>query len=63
MDTPSSFASGPSTSEYRQKLIKACVDAFKSSFLGLSTIIIIEADGLLLNSQCYPRRWPREVEC
>lgn len=32
VDTPSSFASGPSTNEYRQKLIKACVDAFKSLF-------------------------------
>ncbi|KAF5373911.1 hypothetical protein D9758_000774 [Tetrapyrgos nigripes] len=30
VDTPSSFASGPaSTTEHRQKLIKACIDAFK----------------------------------
>lgn len=30
VDTPSSFASGPSSNDHRQRLIKACVDAFKS---------------------------------
>lgn len=37
IDTPSSFASGPGTSEHRQKLIKACVDAFRSK-LSTSTL-------------------------
>ncbi|KAF8912084.1 Pre-mRNA cleavage complex II protein Clp1-domain-containing protein [Gymnopilus junonius] len=33
VDTPSSFASGPSSNNQRQKLIKACVDAFKINMI------------------------------
>ena len=32
VDTPSSFGAGTGASDHRHKLIKACVDAFKSSF-------------------------------
>lgn len=30
VDTPSSFASGSGINDHRQKLIRACIDAFKS---------------------------------
>lgn len=40
MDTPSSFASGPSANDHRHKLIKACIEAFKSKLLKMSPVRI-----------------------
>lgn len=33
VDTPSSFGSGPAANDHRQKLIRACIDAFRSRCL------------------------------
>jgi len=38
VDTPSSFASGPSSNDHRHKLIKACIEAFKSASSSLERI-------------------------
>jgi len=46
VDTPSSFASGPSTSEHRQKLIKACVDAFR-----INVILVVGHEKLNVEMQ------------
>jgi polyribonucleotide 5'-hydroxyl-kinase len=44
VDTPSSFASGPGSGDHRQKLIKACVEAFKSQLhLPCATPIIFRS--------------------
>ncbi len=59
VDTPSSLGSGPASStEHRQRLIKACVESFRSEeyFLSHSGMSNIE------NSQCHSRRGARKTE-
>ncbi|KAF8969715.1 Pre-mRNA cleavage complex II protein Clp1-domain-containing protein [Flammula alnicola] len=46
VDTPSSFASGPSSNTHRQKLIKACIDAFR-----INMIIVVGHDKLSVEMQ------------
>ncbi|KAJ7286129.1 hypothetical protein C8J57DRAFT_1286803 [Mycena rebaudengoi] len=46
VDTPSSFASGPGSSDERQKLIKACVDAFK-----INVILVVGHEKLNVEMQ------------
>ncbi|KAF9469333.1 Pre-mRNA cleavage complex II protein Clp1-domain-containing protein [Collybia nuda] len=46
VDTPSSFASGPGANEHRQKLIKACVDAFK-----INVILVVGHEKLNVEMQ------------
>ncbi|KAJ6624529.1 Pre-mRNA cleavage complex II protein Clp1-domain-containing protein [Mycena sp. CBHHK59/15] len=46
VDTPSSFASGPGTNDDRQKLIKACVDAFK-----INVILVVGHEKLNVEMQ------------
>lgn len=36
VDTPSSFASGPTSNDHRLRLIKACIEAFRSMSLQLT---------------------------
>jgi hypothetical protein len=63
VDTPSSFASSPSSSstpDHRQTLIRACVDAFRSK---LSQKHFRMSCSLGRRSQRDPRRGPRETEC
>lgn len=66
IDTPSSFASSPSSSstpDHRQMLIRACVDAFRSklSFYLRNDFRMSCLFGC--RSQRDPRRGPRETEC
>lgn len=68
IDTPSSFASSPSSSstpDYRQTLIRACVDAFrgKLSLYPGNTSSKMSCCSLGCCSQRDPRRGPRETEC
>lgn len=46
VDTPSSFASGPGSGDHRQKLIKACVDAFK-----INVILVVGHEKLNVEMQ------------
>ncbi|KAJ7172191.1 Pre-mRNA cleavage complex II protein Clp1-domain-containing protein [Mycena filopes] len=46
VDTPSSFASGPGSSDERQRLIKACVDAFK-----INVILVVGHEKLNVEMQ------------
>ncbi|KAJ7583008.1 Pre-mRNA cleavage complex II protein Clp1-domain-containing protein [Mycena floridula] len=46
VDTPSSFASGPGSSDQRQKLIKACVDAYK-----INVILVVGHEKLNVEMQ------------
>jgi len=46
VDTPSSFASGPGSGDQRQKLIKACVDAFK-----INVILVVGHEKLNVEMQ------------
>ncbi|KAF9484671.1 Clp1-domain-containing protein [Pholiota conissans] len=46
VDTPSSFASGPSSNTHRQKLIKACIDAFR-----INMILVVGHDKLSVEMQ------------
>jgi len=66
IDTPSSFASSPSSSttpDHRQTLIRACVDAFRSKCIFLSRKHFRMSCSLGCRSQRDPRRGPRETEC
>ncbi|TFK42324.1 Pre-mRNA cleavage complex II protein Clp1-domain-containing protein [Crucibulum laeve] len=46
VDTPSSFASGPSANDHRHKLIKACVDAFN-----INVILVVGHEKLNVEMQ------------
>lgn len=60
VDTPSSFASGPSSgADSRHTLIKACVDAFQSISISLS-LPFSSRD--TIPSKRHPRRRPRKAQ-
>ncbi|KAF9077161.1 hypothetical protein BDP27DRAFT_1379573 [Rhodocollybia butyracea] len=46
VDTPSSFGSGPATNDHRQKLIRACIDAFR-----INTILVVGHEKLNVEMQ------------
>ncbi|KJA27017.1 hypothetical protein HYPSUDRAFT_35536 [Hypholoma sublateritium FD-334 SS-4] len=46
VDTPSTFASGPSSNAHRQQLIKACIDAFR-----INMILVVGHDKLHVEMQ------------
>ncbi|CAA7271464.1 unnamed protein product [Cyclocybe aegerita] len=46
VDTPSSFASGPSSNDHRHRLIKACIDAFK-----INVIVVVGHEKLNVEMQ------------
>lgn len=62
VDTPSSFASGPSSgsnADSRHTLIKACVDAFHSMYTSLS---LPSPPHDIICSKCHPRRRSRKAQ-